>query len=251
MTSPITVVPQTARALPVPRGAGITHRGIVRVRNEDSILTDPTGTLWVVADGMGGYGHGDVASDVVVDSLSEIVDGAEPARALVRQIEVANGRIRDLARAKGFGQMGATVAAVMIDRAIAHVAWAGDSRVYLFRSGRLRLLTRDHTLVQDLVERGELTGEDAETHPEAHIVTRAVGGDEAIEVDTVAIPLFPGDRLLMCSDGLTRCVDDFTVAAQLAAGFSPEQTAQALLRAALDSGAPDNVSVIVIDLAEA
>ncbi len=234
----------------MPHGAGVTHRGQVRAQNEDSILTDPTGTLWAVADGMGGYGHGDIASDIVIDCLSGIDDGAEPVAALSGHIAAANDAVLDRARRDGFGRMGSTVVAVMLQKAIAHVAWVGDARAYLLRHGRLRMLTRDHTVVQDLVDRGELTDAEAEGHPESHIVTRAVGGGDEIEVDQVAVPVFPGDRLMLCSDGLPRCVYEDVIAARLTDAASPEAGCEALVREALANGAPDNVSVIVIDLAE-
>ena len=146
--------------------------------------------------------------------------------------------------------MGSTVVAVLIARAVAHVAWAGDSRAYLLRGGHLRPLTRDHSVVQEMVDRGELSPEEAESHPESHMVTRAVGGSEELQVDLVNVPLAVGDRLLLCSDGLTRCVYEQTVEALLRAAASPEEACQKLLREALDSGAPDNVSVITVLIRE-
>ena len=142
--------------------------------------------------------------------------------------------------------MGSTVVAVLIARAVAHVAWAGDSRAYLLRGGHLRPLTRDHSVVQEMVDRGELSPEEAESHPESHMVTRAVGGSEELEVDLVSVPLAVGDRLLLCSDGLTRCVYESTVETLLREAASPEEACQKLIREALDSGAPDNVSAIAI-----
>lgn len=249
MTAPITVVPVVPHAAPVPQGAGLTHRGRVRERNEDSILTDPTGMLWAVADGMGGYGHGDVASDLVIDSLAALTDEGDPLAALIRHLELANDAVR--AEAARVGQMGATVVAAILHRAIAHVVWAGDCRAYLSRGGRLRLLTRDHSLVQDLLERGEITEAEAATHPEQHIVTRAIGGAAALEAESVSVPLLAGDRLLLCSDGLPRCVYDGSIASVLAQADTPQAACEALVREALEAGAPDNVSVIVIDMRRA
>lgn len=142
--------------------AGLTHRGRVRARNEDSILTDPSGVLWAVADGMGGYGHGDVASDLVIDSLAALTDDTDPAAALTRRL--GSGQRSGARPRTEVGQMGATVVAAIVQRAMAHVVWAGDCRAYLMRGGRLRLLTRDHSLVQDLIERGEITEDEAATH---------------------------------------------------------------------------------------
>jgi PPM family protein phosphatase len=250
MTTPITVVPGQEPQLPMAIGAGLTNRGMVRDRNEDSILTDPTGTLWAVADGMGGYGNGDVASDIVIDCLAKIPDGVDPGAALVARLKEANDLVLERQRAPGMGRMGSTVVAVLIARAVAHVAWAGDSRAYLLRGGHLRPLTRDHSVVQEMVDRGELSPEEAESHPESHMVTRAVGGSDDLEVDLVSVPLAVGDRLLLCSDGLTRCVYEPTVEALLRDAISPEDACQRLLREALDSGAPDNVSAITVLIQE-
>jgi PPM family protein phosphatase len=246
MNTPTTLVPVPRNELPVAVGAGLTNRGKVREKNEDSILTDPSGTLWAVADGMGGYGNGDVASDIVIDCLAMIPDGADPGPALVARLKEANHIVTERQRAPGMERMGSTVVAALISRAVAYVAWAGDSRAYLLRGGHLRMLTRDHSVVQELIDRGELTLAEAESHPESHLVTRAVGGAPDLEVDLVSIPLAVGDRLLLCSDGLTRCVYEQTVEALLRDANSPEEACHALLREALENGAPDNVSAITV-----
>ena len=176
--------------------------------------------------------------DVVVVGGDVINRGPQPAECLALVLERQ--------RAPGMGRMGSTVVAVLIARAVAHVAWAGDSRAYLLRGGHLRPLTRDHSVVQEMVDRGERSPEEAESHPESHMVTRAVGGSEALEVDLVSVPLLVGDRLLLCSDGLTRCVYEQTVEALLRDASGPEDACQKLLREALDSGAPDNVSAIAV-----
>ena len=220
----------------------------MRAANEDAILADPAGILWAVADGMGGHEGGAVAADLVVDTLATISDDALPAEALEDAIEQANTRVRAAAANLGARTMGATVVGLFISQGIAHVAWAGDSRAYLLRGRRLRMLTHDHTVVQDMVDRGELGASEAEGHPEAHIITRAVGAADEIEVDHAAVPLLAGDRLLLCSDGLPRCVYAQDIESILLQPDTPEATCQALLRRALDEGAPDNVSVIVVDL---
>ncbi len=250
VSGPVTTVPRLEERPPVAHGAGMTHRGLVRGQNEDSILTDPSGTLWAVADGMGGYGHGDLASEMVIDQLEAVGDDGPAMESLVTVITRANRAVYERARADGFGQMGSTVVAMMIQHAFAYIAWVGDSRAYLLRNGRLRMLTRDHTVVQIMVDRGELTLAEAEGHPESHIVTRAVGGDDDILVDTVSLPLLPGDRLMLCSDGLPRAVFEPVIESSLRATSTPETACQALVREALDNGAPDNVSVIVVDLIE-
>lgn len=248
MIGPVTRPPPLA--MPRPEGAGLTHRGRVRARNEDAILTDPSGVLWAVADGMGGHGHGDVASDIVIDCLAAIPDGAawaDPEAALLAELRRANALVRERARELGAAHgMGATVVALVIRRALAHLAWAGDSRAYLCRRGAMRLLTRDHTVVQDLLDRGVLGPGEAEGHPESHVVTRAVGGDEALEADVAQAPLLAGDWLLLCSDGLTACLDDGAIARALAEAPSPEEACRRLLIESLEAGAPDNVSVVAV-----
>lgn len=248
--SPTTRVPMVENRFPLAAGAGLTHRGKVREKNEDSILTDPSGILWAVADGMGGYGHGEVASDIVIDCLAAIPDGANPEPALVSQLQRANRMVAERQQEPGMGRMGSTVVAMIVVGAVAHVAWAGDSRAYLMRRGHLRMVTRDHSVVQDLVDRGELTSAEAEAHPESHIITRAVGGSVELQVDTTAVPLAIGDRLLLCSDGLTRCVYEQIIEAVLQSAPDPDTACQTLIREALEAGAPDNVSVIVVEMVE-
>lgn len=246
MGAPTTRVPLWPALAPKFYGAGLTHVGLVRERNEDSILTDPTGTLWAVADGMGGYGHGDVASDIVIDRLTLVPDDAAAGTALREQLEEANRLIIAKAQEPGMNQMGSTVVAVMIQNSVATICWAGDCRAYLMRQGSLRLLTRDHTVVQDMMDQGLLRDADREHHPESHIVTRAIGFEPDVEIDTATVPLVPGDRVLMCSDGLTACLGDQDIAGLMRRNEVPEQMCKALVTAALDAGAPDNVSVVSV-----
>ncbi len=246
MNSPTTKVPFSTAPQPVFVGAGMTHRGRVRDHNEDAILTDPGGTLWVVADGMGGHGHGDMASDMVIDHLSTIGETRDPAWRLKQAFEDANRAVREAARARGIGTMGSTAVAALLSGAVAHVAWVGDSRAYLMRGGQLRMITHDHSVVQDLVDSGRLTADEAEHHPEAHVITRAIGGEDAIEVDVVSVLMSIGDRLLLCSDGLTRCVFEQTIAETLRNEPDPEKASFKLVEAAMERGAPDNVSAIVV-----
>ena len=235
---------------PASIGAGLTHTGLVRERNEDSILTDPTGALWAVADGMGGHGSGDIASDIVVERLSTAPDEGDPAIILEELITEANDRIYVRAQQSGGRTMGATVVALMIQNAIGYLAWAGDSRGYLLRRGGLRLLTRDHTVVQDLVDQGVIGSEEAHHHAQANVVTRAVGAEPEIEIDLVTIPFIAKDRVLLCSDGLTACVGDHEISAALNEAETPDDACRRLIASALEAGAPDNVSVIVVFLVE-
>jgi protein phosphatase len=246
MRSPTTRIPAYAGNAPVFEGAGLSHRGTVREANEDSILTDPTGQLWAVADGMGGYGHGDLASDLVINALAEIDDTVPATQALSAALRRANTDIQAHATARGIGPIGATVVAMMLDASVAHVVWAGDCRAYLMRNRSLKLLTRDHTVVQDMVDQGLLRPDSRETHPEAHVVTRAVGYEAEIELDALTVPVVPGDILVMCSDGLTGCLGDHEIADHMAAAVDPDALCKALMTSALTRGASDNVSVVAV-----
>ena len=230
----------------VATGAGLSHRGCVREVNEDAILTDPSGALWVVADGLGGHGHGDLAADILVDAFARLPHGAAGRSSLQDAIAGAHAEIRRRARAEALGAIGATVVALAIDGGRATVAWAGDSRLYLWRTGVLEQLTRDHSLVQDLIDRGALDAAEAADHPQTNVVTRAVGAADRVEPAFREIALREGDRLLLCSDGLTRCVPDPGIAALLADAATPEAACRDLVEAALACGAPDNVSAIVV-----
>lgn len=244
--------PETRRPPPVrlaADGTGISHRGRVRDLNEDAILTDPTGALWVVADGLGGLGHGDLAADLVVEAFARLPHGATGRSALQDAIAAAHAEIRRRARAGGLGPMGATIAVAAIDGGRATIAWAGDSRVYLWRDGELARLTRDHSLVQELVDAGTLDPSGADGHPQANVVTRAVGAEQRVEPEFREVSLCAGDRLLLCSDGLTRCVPDPDIAALLAGSPAPEAACRGLVEAALARGAPDNVSAVVVRIA--
>lgn len=250
MTSPTTNVPFSPSANeqtePVFFGAGLTHVGLVRESNEDSILTDPSGLLWAVADGMGGYGHGDVASDIVTQQLSQVEDDMSATPALRASLQAAHKTIQVRATEPGMGRMGATAVAVLLQNAVANIVWVGDCRAYLMRQSHLRLLTQDHTVVQELVNHGLLQNDQRDTHPEAHVVTRAVGYEPTLEIDAISVPVVTGDRIMLCSDGLTDCLGDHKIADHMAAGRDPKQLCESLIFAALEGGAPDNVSVVCV-----
>lgn len=253
MTVPTTRQPPIlpAGAPLVFRGSGLTHTGMVRPKNEDAILTDPDGALWVVADGMGGYGHGDMAADIVVDCISRLSDDALAAPSLRMLIEEANRVILAQSGTGAIQRMGATVVAAMIQNGLATIAWVGDCRAYLWRAGQLRQLTSDHSVVQGLVNSGLLHPDQRESHPQRHVVTRAVGAEPEIEVDTMSMKLALRDRLMLCSDGLTSCVSDGQIAAIMARPADPKSLCRALVLQALENGAPDNVSVVSIFAQEA
>ncbi|KEC69554.1 phosphatase [Rhizobium leguminosarum bv. phaseoli CCGM1] len=165
---------------------------------------------------------------------------------LVGALEAANSAIRRWATSADVAQMGATVVAALLQGSALSLAWAGDSRAYRWRDRELLQLTRDHSVVQELLDDGRLSPAAAWQHPQAHVVTRAIGASDHLVVETAEVSLYPGDVLILCSDGLTDCVADAEIAALTNALSTPAATCQRLIDAALDNGAPDNVSVIVV-----
>jgi serine/threonine protein phosphatase PrpC len=246
MTGPTTRIPSAqVRGFRLD-SAGLSHVGLVRSANEDAVLTDAARGLFAVADGMGGHGHGDVAARIVTAALASKGGNGLAAAELVDSLREANSSIRDWAASRGIRQMGATAVVTVVNGKSATVAWAGDSRVYRFDSSGLAQVTRDHSVVQELVESGQLTAAEAERHPHAHMVTRAIGAADELEVELAETDLTPGGGLLLCSDGLTTCVEDREIAALLAAAPDASAACRSLIDAALRRGAPDNVSVVVV-----
>ncbi|MEL7150227.1 MAG: protein phosphatase 2C domain-containing protein [Pseudomonadota bacterium] len=246
MKEPTTLVPEFSASSLSYRGAGMTHAGRVREENEDSILTDPTDVFWAIADGMGGYGHGQTASEIVIDWLSRMQDDGDVRGQLDTLLVAANRDIQVRAHELGSERIGATVIALKLDKSWGHIAWVGDCRAYVCREGRLQQLTRDHTVVEELVRDGLLEPENARGHVNANVVTRAVGAEPVLDVEHRTVPLFTEDRIILCSDGLTTSLEDADILGHVAAAPDPEAAARFLLADALAKGAPDNVSVIVI-----
>lgn len=229
------------------KDAALTHAGRVRSDNEDSILARPEGGLWVVADGMGGHSNGEWASAAITKALGDASLPAdfEAAGAVVAQaIHSANQLIWVEAGALG-SAMGSTAVALLLRDNRFAVFWVGDSRCYLLRGGALYQLTTDHSQVQDMVATGRLTPEEAEGHPMAHVLSRAVGVEPELELDAVSDEAMVDDIFLICSDGLTRTVPDVELTSLLS-GDGPASTAERLVRLCLERGAPDNVSVVVV-----
>lgn len=233
---------------------GLTDPGKVRKNNEDSLLVGEgrDETLFVVADGIGGFEAGEVASSIAVDVLKDVgsLDSLEDA------IREANRRI--LAAARGderFHGMGTTVVAMRFggtgEEPVAQISHVGDSRAYLLRDGELKPVTEDHSLVAELVRSGDLTRAQASEHPQKNLITRALGAEEEVDVDTVVLPVEPGDRLLLCSDGLSDMVPEPGMLEILTSHpEDPEKAARALVVAALEAGGADNVTVVVVDVRE-
>lgn len=232
---------------------GLTDAGKVRQNNEDALLSgegrDPA--LFAVADGIGGFEAGEVASSMVVESLKEL----EPGASLASAIRGANRRVYSAARGdEKLSGMGTTVVAARITEAEdgieAEVAHVGDSRAYLMRGGELEPLTEDHSLVAELVRSGSLTRAQASEHPQKNLITRALGADEEVEVDSSRHRLRRGDRLVLCSDGLPDMVPEARISELVSGGDAgrAEESARSLVSAALSAGGTDNVTVVIIDV---
>ena len=229
------------------RSAVRSHVGHVRELNEDSAAELPARGLWVVADGMGGHERGDQASQLVTSSLKRLPP-TESAVDLLRAVQATLARCNHelYVSAGRDGLCGCTV--VVLLAAEGHIAclWAGDSRLYRLRAGRLEQLTKDHSLVQELIDQGELDPAAAATHPWRNRITRAVGIDERLELDALQDKVQPGDRYLLCSDGLTGEVGEEEIAGLLA-GPTLEIVADRLLELTLARPARDNVTLIVVE----
>ncbi|MFP4635251.1 MAG: Stp1/IreP family PP2C-type Ser/Thr phosphatase [Nitriliruptoraceae bacterium] len=231
--------------------AGSTDVGQVREGNEDALLIRDG--LFAVADGMGGHLAGEVASATALQLLEDSLAGrifqdSESARAALRETVLeANRTVADLAEENpDYRGMGTTLTAAMVEGRRVHLAHVGDSRGYLLRDGQLQQLTDDHTLVQHLVDEGQITAAEAETHPQRSIITRAIGVGEDVEVDTFTLELRPGDQLLLCSDGLTGVVEDEDIAARLRSDQPAQAVVDGLIDLANAAGGPDNITVLLL-----
>jgi len=235
--------------------AGLTDTGKRRAHNEDAILERPEARLWVVADGMGGHAAGDVASRMLTEALGELdVDGSFPE--FVDRVDDALIQInRDIRRHadENFGgkTMGCTVVVMLSAGNVGVCMWAGDSRLYRLRDAVLTQVSRDHDPLEELVERGVLTPDEADDHPDSSVITRAVGGQPELCLDCILFDIKPGDVYLLCSDGLYREVERDEIRDILCNDGSVQDRSQALLDLALERGARDNVSIIVAVCEEA
>jgi len=236
-------------ALRIADQAGRTDVGRQRSANEDALVLSPP--FYAVADGMGGARAGEVASSLAAGVFDEQQDTDDPPETrLTRIVEEANRRIFDLASTdESHRGMGTTLTAAMVHGDEVSLGHVGDSRAYLLRDGKLEQLTRDHSLVAELERTGQITPEAAEHHPQRSIITRALGPEPSVEVDTYTVGGRDGDLFLICSDGLTSMIADDEVATLLRAGGTLEETAEALVRAANQSGGKDNITVVLFRLA--
>ncbi|NED95436.1 serine/threonine-protein phosphatase [Phytoactinopolyspora alkaliphila] len=226
--------------------------GLIREGNEDSGYAGPY--LLVVADGMGGHAAGEVASQAAIEELVQAEQDLrheDPLEALGSAIQAANNRIRSLiADDPSREGMGTTVTALLWTGSTLCMGHIGDSRAYLLREGVIRQLSHDHTFVQSLVDEGRITLEEAGVHPARSLILKALQGQGPVEPDLLAVDIHPGDRLLVCSDGLSGVVSDDTLAETLSSIDGLDDAADELIRLALAAGAPDNVTLIVADVVE-
>lgn len=236
------------------QAVALTDIGKVRQLNEDSLLARSDIGHFVVADGMGGHTGGDVASQRVVSALNDLAP-VDDFAIFVEQLEDCLLRVNDELVDKVAGTervIGTTVAGLVLHQAFYFIYWCGDSRIYLFRDGRLRQQTIDHTYTQALVEQGKLRPEQIKQHPDNNIITRAVGADRQLFVDMDLRNLQAGDQFLICSDGLDKELDEDEMEAWLAQGEGGiETTAQNLLDRALARGGRDNVTLILVKVVPA
>lgn len=233
------------------RSAARTHPGLVRQVNEDSMLVRDDTALWVVADGMGGHDNGQWASQTLVGQFAHVaLDGALESRggALATALDDGNRAIVSASAASG-KQMGTTAVVAHVDGSEVLCLWVGDSRIYRWRHGLLTQLTRDHSVVQELVDRGHLDASEAESHPMAHVLSRAIGTEAELRYENVVDVAVPGDRYLLCSDGLTKVVPEDVIAAVLGLG-NIDRAADELVSSTLERGAPDNVTLVIVLIEE-
>jgi protein phosphatase len=227
-----------------------TDTGRQRRGNEDASLARPP--VFVVADGMGGAQAGEVASQIAVEAFEQgLPSTGTPEQRLAEIVQQANRRIHDVSRVEHErAGMGTTLTAAFLDDRQVAIAHVGDSRAYLFRDGTLKRLTRDHSLVGELVRQGKLTEEQAEEHPQRSIITRALGPEPTVEVDTWTYPANAGDVLMLCSDGLTSMIPEERIAETLAGAPSLEVAADELIAQANEAGGRDNITVVLFRLEE-
>ena len=231
---------------PVPwRSAGRTQRGRVRARNEDAFLDRPQGGCWAVADGMGGHRAGEVASQSVIASLAALHEQGT----LDQRIGALRLCLQRLDRRLGLegmhGTIGSTVVALLLEGRRAACVWAGDSRCYLWREQRLYQLSRDHSLFEQLMAKHQLNREQAQAHPDARALTRAVGGRAPLSLEVLELSMRPGDVFLLCSDGLHQALSHRELGSALNQG-TPQQVVDHLFSLVLRGPARDDLTAVVV-----
>jgi serine/threonine protein phosphatase PrpC len=226
-------------------GAG-TNVGNVRDNNEDSYVCDPDHGLWAVADGMGGLGFGEVASAISAYAVTTFI---REGQGVNQAIENAHKAIKSYAQNEAEGtNMGTTIVLLLSSNAIYNIFWVGDSRAYMYRDGGIRQVTTDHSLLQSLIDQGELTQEQAAVDPRKNTVKRTLGVQEldTVRADSISDKWHDGEKLMLCSDGLTEAVTDEQIATIMVGDGSDEELAERLVAASLSNGSRDNITVVII-----
>lgn len=235
----------------VHRSVARTDKGSVRKRNEDAFLDRPDHGLWVVADGMGGHRGGDIASQMIVSSLANLprqgcLDGRlDDVRQCLQRVNRRLAREMTVSVDQHDDTIGSTVVALLIEGKRAACLWAGDSRCYLWRGNRLYQLSRDHSVLQHLIDEKQMLPDQAAQHPAAHALTRAVGAADSLCLDVIELDVNQGDVFLLCSDGLYQALGPCTLGASLSLGSS-SMALDLLFRSALRGPAADNLTAVVI-----
>lgn len=224
-----------------------TDIGYVRDHNEDSLIIIPP--LFAVADGMGGHEAGEIASEITVNTLAELAPSHLDAEGLTAAVEAANYNVMKAPR-QGIGRdgMGTTLTAAMLEGERLLIAQVGDSRAYLLHKGHLQQITRDHSLMADLIEAGQITREEARVHPNRSVITRAIGSDIHMRPDIYELNVDAGDRILLCSDGLSSMISNNAIESIMRRQSDAQHCADELVTAALENGGADNVTVVVADV---
>lgn len=247
---------------------GLTHTGLLRHNNEDSFLLDEAHELFMVADGMGGHAAGEIASKMAVEQIRDFIANASDQQRpswpyptpreypifwqrMMAAVMSANAAIyRNSRESQHLSGMGTTVVALSLDGDSVVFAHVGDSRLYLFRDGKLSLQTEDHSWIQEQINQGNLTEEEAARHPLRNVITRALGGASAVSVDVGSIKPLPEDLFLLCTDGLTTMVPDQEIEEILLKHHDLNQAADQLIQTANQMGGHDNTTVVVIRIRE-
>jgi len=249
------------------KACGLSDVGLTRAHNEDYFEIDPRNRLYVVADGMGGHSHGEVAAQIAVNAIRDFIaktadrDTTWPfgmdtrlerhSNLLKMAVRIAHDNVlRAISRDGSLYGMGTTVVGFVLAGDVAAVAHVGDSRAYLLRDGRLEQLTQDHTWVNEQVVAGFLSKEQARTHPLKNVVTRALGGESDVLVDIREVEVRPGDRFLLCSDGLTGMLSDADIRERVGSGRSLHEVCRSLVNDSNARGGIDNVTVVLLEIEE-
>lgn len=224
-----------------------TNVGTVRKVNEDHFLQAPDALIWCVADGMGGHSRGDIASQMITQQIHNLIEQSQSnpsIEQIVSCIKSVNHHLVSLSQGSS-KIIGSTVAVLLIENNKAHCIWAGDSRIYRVRDRQIQRMTRDHSQVEDMIDDGLITPEKAESHPNANIITRAVGACEHLDLEVRSYDLEQTDTFILCSDGLNKVISDLELE-QFVLGTHLSSVANTLVEKALTRNATDNITVLAV-----